>query len=679
MLRSVTILTLLSLALSAEDVLVLRNGSDVSGIITSEEGDTLVIHVTKPPGDMVFPYSDILSINGISADEIRRIRGRTDELARAIEARTEMSFGGQVSRVIRTPLQLEEALIAEAKATVLPAPAGTRTLALRYLGLVPSDFDLESHLLQLPVAFSRAHFDRTNVNLWLVLDRRGVAPRSNEPDWGIEWFLAGVGSNEEEFDLLHALGHYATHQLVDWTAADKARERNDDAALAFEALWEGVADLVALETIFERAGLDVSRVADARSAVAHASHRNALAALGSPVPFRHRVFFARDHGLAFLSAARRARGWRVIRRAIASPPVSTEQVLHPEKYFCGKDLPIVVRPPTPLLGVGAWNAIDEDTLGELGTSLVLAHGNEPETAAKAAAGWGGDRWQVFRSPEGALGLVWLTVWDSEADAKEFTGAAAKWLEKRHGGAGLSPEGDLLAGRDREAVYFVEPKGDRVLVCDGFPREVREAVRAGMWKSEIARPGGAADTWISSSEWKAATAPVPTLAELVTPAPAAAPTGVLGPQGFDCPEQRFALAALGEWQLAEAGAEDRQRGVFVKARVRLEQASAEVYVDTLEKGRAPGLYFASILREETKLAEEKKQEVVSRSLSNVLGRPALVCVTRPDALVDGKPYGVKQVAIALDGRAIRVRFTAPWESFAAMEPHLSRLLDGLTAK
>lgn len=679
MMRSVFVLFTLSLALAAEDVLVLQNGSDVSGTIVAEEGDTLVIHIANPPGDMVFPYKDILSINGISADEIRRIRALTDEKAMEIESRTGMAFGGPVSRMVRTPLQLEEALATQAKEDVVPLKASTRNLSLRYLGLVPGDFDFEAYLRQVPVAFSRAHFDRERVNLWLVLDRRGVAPKSNEPDWGVEWFLTGVGSGEEEFDLVHALGHYAASQIVDGGAAAQARDGNDDAALAFEAFWEGIADLVALETVFERVGLDAARVRDAQTAVMHVPHRNALVALGAPLPFRRRVFFARDHGVAFLSAGRRAQGWKVLRRALSAPPVSTEQVLHPEKYFCEKDLPIVVRPPNPLLGIGAWDVIDEDTLGEFGTSLVLSQGNEAETAAKAAAGWGGDRWQVFRSSEGALGLVWLTVWDTEADAREFASAAAKWLEKRHGGAGLTPEGDLLAGRERGTVYFIERKGEKVLVSDGFPREVREALRNGMWTSEVLRPGGTAETWVSPAEWKAAQETGLALADLVKPPAPATPSGKLGTGGFDCPEQGFALAASGEWQLLDADAADRQRGVFVKARVRMESASAEVRVDALEKGTAPGLYFAAVLRVETQLAADKKQQVVSRSLSTVAGRPALVWVVIPSELVDGMVYRVKQVAIALDGRAVRFRFAAPDESFASLEPHLSRLLDGFTVK
>src|SRR6185369_8255412 len=52
---------------------------------------------------------------------------------------------------------------------------------------------------------------------------------------------------------------------------------------------------------------------------------------------------------------------------------------------------------------------------------------EPETeptAATVAGGWGGDRFAVYEKGGKRL-LLWLTEWDSEADATEFQAAAAR--------------------------------------------------------------------------------------------------------------------------------------------------------------------------------------------------------------------------------------------------------------
>lgn len=672
----------LCLAACADDHIVLRNGSDVSGQIVSEEGDTIILHVEKPAGDMVFTYKDILRINGISAEEILRVRKLSDDLAGLITARTEMSFGGAVSRAIRTPQQLEEELTKQAAAAREAATAGflsNRTVSLRFLGLVPPDFDYEAQVTQLPVAMSRAWFDRSQVSLWLLLDRHNAAPTSNEPDWGVEWFLSAVGSGEEEYDVLHELGHYAASQLVDWDAEKTAAARNDDAALAFETLWEGTADLLALEVIFEKAGLDASRVGNARSAVAHVPHRKALVALGTPAPYRSRVFFARDHGVEFLSQARRMKGWKVVRKALYDPPASTEQVLHPEKYFCEKDMPITVKLPSPVMGIGSWDSVDENTLGEFGTLLVLSQGNEAETAAKAAAGWGGDRWQLYRSNQGAVGLAWLSAWDTEDDAKQFVGAAAKWLEKRHGGAGLAPTNEMLAGSDHGVGFFIERKADKVLVCDGFPPDLKEPLRKGLWVAEAARATGSAEVWIQAAEWKSAVAPVTALSDLLKVASPAAPTGAVGDKGFDCVEQGFSLAAAGEWQLAAPDADQKKRGVFVAGKVRLETASVEVTVESVAKGISPGVVFASFLKDQLAKVADGKQTIASRSATQVMGRPAFVVNAFPKALVDGRQYRTKEVVVALDGRAVHFRFQGPDETFASLEPHLARLLEGFAAK
>lgn len=680
MFRIVLLSLFLCLAARADDHIVLRNGSDVSGTIVSEEGETIILRVEKPAGDMVFTYKDILAINGISADEILRVRKMTSDFAGLVTARTGMSFGGPVSRAIRTPQQLEEALTKQAAAAKEAVPTGflaKRTLSLRFLGLVPGDFDYETQITQLPIAFSRAWFDRSQMALWLVLDRRNSPPATNEPDWGAEWFLSGIGSGEEEYDVLHEMGHYASSQLIDWEAEKSAAAGNDDAALAFEALWEGTADLVALEIIFEKANLDVAKIGGARSAVAHVPHRKALIALGAPAPYRSRVFFARDHGAEFLSQARRMKGWKVVRKALYEPPTSTEQVLHPEKYFCEKDMPIAVKLPNP--GIGSWDSVDENTLGEFGTLLVLSQGNDAEAASKAAAGWGGDRWQIYRSKGGALGLAWLSAWDTEDDAKEFVGAAAKWLEKRHGGSGLIPTDEMLVGKDQGTGFFVERKGDRVLLCDGFPPELRDPLRKGLWVAEVARAAGSADIWIQAADWKAAATPVPSLNDLLKVASPAAPTGALGDKGFECAEQGFSLAAAGEWQLAAPDAEQKKRGVFVAGKVRKESASVEVTVDTVAKGTSPRLLFASFLKDQLALVADGKQMLISRAAKEVNGRPAFVVNALPSALVDGRRYCTTEFVVALDGRAVHIRFQAPNETFATLEPHFARLLEGFVAK
>ena len=66
--------------------------------------------------------------------------------------------------------------------------------------------------------------------------------------------------------------------------------------------------------------------------------------------------------------------------------------------------------------------------------LLRRHGGKA-----AAAGWDGDRYAVFEGPEGRLGLVWLSTWDSEDDAREFHRGYARFQTTKLGDGVAQPD------------------------------------------------------------------------------------------------------------------------------------------------------------------------------------------------------------------------------------------------
>lgn len=133
--------------------------------------------------------------------------------------------------------------------------------------------------------------------------------------------------------------------------------------------------------------------------------------------------------------------WGDLERAFRDPPVSWEQVLHPEKYWNAdaRDLPRPVAIPdlSPKLGDG-WALSGEGSLGELILAILTdrkADRLDPTTFPKpslwtneGAAGWGGDLWQLYRHG-GDTVTVLATVWDSERDAREFRAALPRSLRR----------------------------------------------------------------------------------------------------------------------------------------------------------------------------------------------------------------------------------------------------------
>lgn len=121
-------------------------------------------------------------------------------------------------------------------------------------------------------------------------------------------------------------------------------------------------------------------------------------------------------------------------RAFTEPPTSSEQILHPEKYWDEEhfDAPteVALEDRSAELGAG-WTSPYDDTLGELGCAvLVMPRVPTPvEVSAgggvwvhEASAGWDGDRFRLYLHEEHGAAMEWRTLWDSEADAEEFEAA-----------------------------------------------------------------------------------------------------------------------------------------------------------------------------------------------------------------------------------------------------------------
>jgi hypothetical protein len=141
-------------------------------------------------------------------------------------------------------------------------------------------------------------------------------------------------------------------------------------------------------------------------------------------------------GMSFIYAVHE-KGWSEVEKLYRDhPPESTEQILHPEKWFA-REAPVSISWPAfdadPIFT--DWQLLDENVLGEsLWRVLFREQGIETE-ANSVAAGWGGDRYAVFRNRHGNNYLMLtFTSWDTPDDAAEFATAYRRVLETKSRGA-----------------------------------------------------------------------------------------------------------------------------------------------------------------------------------------------------------------------------------------------------
>jgi hypothetical protein len=217
------------------------------------------------------------------------------------------------------------------------------------------------------------------------------------------------------------LAHELTHALEDQKYGFTEPSGNDDRDLAKTAMIEGTA--TALMYAY------VQRYFTSEETLGGLLG-SAFEDTGGLPPFLEaQVIFPYVGGDAFVERLlQRAGGrWDLVNLAYTSRlPVSTEQILHPDAYF-GADQPQRVRVRAgAVLGKG-WERAAAGTWGELQTRELVG-------STQAAEGWGGDRYELWRSDAGvgdALVMRWR--WDTRRDEREFAGRLREWVSDKLGG------------------------------------------------------------------------------------------------------------------------------------------------------------------------------------------------------------------------------------------------------
>jgi len=225
------------------------------------------------------------------------------------------------------------------------------------------------------------------------------------------------------------LVHEATHALQDaHFGLGRFMEPvpgGDDAQAAIQAVIEGDATLVMMQAL-------VPDQSDARLdftiALMVSATEQQIDQIDAPRFVSRSLVFPYTGGMQLARAVKKRGGWAAVDALYTDVPLSTEQVLHPEKYLDQpRDLPqrVVATVPETLTAAG-WKPAFRGPQGELGLRILLRETLDLEAAAAAAAGWDGDEAVLLeREPGGATVTLIASVWDDEEQAREAADALRK--------------------------------------------------------------------------------------------------------------------------------------------------------------------------------------------------------------------------------------------------------------
>jgi len=337
-----------------------------------------------------------------------------------------------------------------------------RNMALAYarIGLYPEGLDLKNALLDFYGAQVAAFYDAAGKKLVMPEDLATSVGSSADAPVELKTMMGDM-----------VLAHELTHALQDqhFSLQDRLRPSNDDdARLAFHAVAEGDATLAGFGYLFR--GTDDQFLTLMGQTVQDSMRAARSGLTGVPDAIVEELLFQYYGGVSFVSRLLRAKGWSGVNLLYGAPPLSTEQVLHPEKFF---DLP---DPPTTieLKGISElfgsdWAEIENNVLGELMVRVLFRRFLSEEEAKRIAGGWDGDRFIAFRR-ENEIAFVWATVWDSPQEAEEFLLGYRAILEKKYPGTQLPA-----------AHGYVERRDHSVIVVEGLERSRVEERIEKVWR------------------------------------------------------------------------------------------------------------------------------------------------------------------------------------------------------
>jgi hypothetical protein len=302
----------------------------------------------------------------------------------------------QAKKEVPGVLLERSALIARVKEHVsreLPSQAiHNEGLALQLFGFIPTDFDYEAAEYQLLQDQLAGYYEPADGTMYMAND---------------------LGEEEAEATLAHELVHALQDQRWDLEGRSRYRPGEGDHSEAVSALAEGDATSAMFDVMIERAapgrGKSAIDLPDEVFAQQIREGMNQGPGANAPRVMRSSLAAPYIYGTLFVHALRRRGGWPAVDRAWDDAPVTSEQVMHPEKWLSHEPPMALAAPTFATLGDG-WRVADDDSEGELGTRIAFEEWMDAKTAASISAGWGGDRGVLLENADRAA-FAWRLRYD----------------------------------------------------------------------------------------------------------------------------------------------------------------------------------------------------------------------------------------------------------------------------
>jgi hypothetical protein len=380
-------------------------------------------NVSKPLINQATPTT-VQATAGTSAPIPADIANQMDKIQQQVTSYRGLQLNSPFNRQLLTTAQLKVNVVNDFFKDYTPQDAARDSKVLAGFGLLQPGFDLQKFYVDLYSEQVAGYYDEKTKSMYVISDEAfGGTERST---YAHEFTHT---LQDQNFDIENGLKITTEHCKAD-----------SEYCAAVSALMEGDATLSEQYWLANYSTqLDKQQIQQFQQTYKSPVYDSA------PEYMKQDFLFPYSQGADFAYALYSKNQWQGIDDAFKNPPVSTEQILHPQKYPSDKPIPVTMPDFTSTLGSG-WSEIDRNVMGEWYTSLILDAGIKTgirldvTSAQTAAAGWGGDTYVYYTDKDlNEQAMVWNSLWETDQDTNEFWQASLSYAAKRWGKAAANSD------------------------------------------------------------------------------------------------------------------------------------------------------------------------------------------------------------------------------------------------
>ncbi len=476
-----TILALVFIAVSflalAQVSVKLKNGRQMNGYFVSINENKLILALPSGAGKMEISLSkdEVENIEGLGFDEFQRAQKTYDsyqregnekgfetsfnEALKIVAEKRQRPFLFEVKKEVVTTEKLKEYLQAHLEKLYSDEDLEKEKKLLEVLGLIPKGIDYKKMVTDLFTESVSGLYDPRENKMYILKEATSLISPLLPSEVIIHELIHAL--QDQYFFLDHFEGDLKKYSM-DQSLAARAVVEGEATFGSYSIAADLIKKIGQAQTLSDEFdNLDIEKFILESMLVAAKSYTQEFKSR-SAITY---LLFPYVRGGMFVKYAFDNGGWDRVNKLYKDYPQSTEQIIHPEKYFLVRDNPLLLeKRDFGFLKQEGFQEISQGTLGEIMLYTAANVFLDDLYSGMISAGWGNDRYYLYE--KGGLTLFILdTLWDSPQEAKEFFTGQKAILEKKYSGIVWKEAEKYLRGENEASLVYVAQDNNSVVIVE----------------------------------------------------------------------------------------------------------------------------------------------------------------------------------------------------------------------